>query len=731
MKDVEYALFAQVTYYNWFNYRKKESDLSAIFKDIILMEILLKGKSEDFISQNTEIDGVLSNGDSYKIYRGEDKRLLMMYSEDTIDPDKNKKYKNLFEGWELIEGTNHEKIYGECERIPIEKLVIKGVKEKEGYGAGELIREDEKIEFNRIGISELDSGFQGVVFKKGNKVIISLRGTDFSPITDGFDGEKEFHKDMVDTNSSIFFNNIPDQVRCSIYFYEKIKSKYPNCEIHVTGHSLGGALAQFVALYGGENIKKTITWNGLGVRNISEEMLLGKVSQVILDRIDKLDIRKKDLELIEEFNLNEHKEIYQNPFELLLEMKIKKQVKENYEKLEDKLINYYLSKDIIKSLSNKTGKNICVDNPEESTKFGSVIRTVELAIGDGKLSLHGINNFLPFFNEEGNIVEDKLNKEYFQNYIKTLLVKNLDLKEKINVFREVKESGKVYPKAYIYDVQETRAKVITELLLTKNRKKLNFLMLNSANELLLSEEAREEILLNEKPFVSEGDEIVFGKFANYDILAGVMGGEEIRLDLIDILKNQHPDGRKIDYISEALLKNEFGNNGLNFMVKEGGYNFFSSVVETIHTKDLKIFDLGEKALNQDDNIRVYLEEAIENAIPQGEVKANYKAKENWIPSDKGTIEKLYEQAKKKKSRFGGSSVEVNTPKSEKFYKSFLEEMVDEKSVREENQADIDERNRLSRLKEKKMTKMEEFIGGTKIENRGNGFQEYARTKNNN
>ncbi len=30
-----------------------------------------------------------------------------------------------------------------------------------------------------------------------------------------------------------------------------------------------------------------------------------------------------------------------------------------------------------------------------------------------------------------------------------------------------------------------------------------------------------------------------------------------------------------------------------------------------------------------------------------------------------------------------------------------------------------------------MTKMEEFIGGTKIENRGNGFQEYARTKNNN
>ncbi len=69
----------------------------------------------------------------------------MMYSEDTIDPDKNKKYKNLFEGWELIEGTNHEKIYGECERIPIEKLVIKGVKEKEGYGAGELIREDEKL----------------------------------------------------------------------------------------------------------------------------------------------------------------------------------------------------------------------------------------------------------------------------------------------------------------------------------------------------------------------------------------------------------------------------------------------------------------------------------------------------------------------------------------------------------------------------------------------------------
>ncbi len=101
MKDIEYGLFAQVAYYNWFNYNKLElKNIFDIFNDIEIMRVLLQGKLKAFISQNTEIDGVLSNGDSYKIYRGEDKRLLMMYSEDTIDPDKNKKYKNIFEGWE-------------------------------------------------------------------------------------------------------------------------------------------------------------------------------------------------------------------------------------------------------------------------------------------------------------------------------------------------------------------------------------------------------------------------------------------------------------------------------------------------------------------------------------------------------------------------------------------------------------------------------------------------------
>ncbi len=64
------------------------------------MRLLLQEKSEDFISQNKEFEIELSNGKTAKIYNDEDKRLLMMYSEDVENSKENQKYKNLFEGWE-------------------------------------------------------------------------------------------------------------------------------------------------------------------------------------------------------------------------------------------------------------------------------------------------------------------------------------------------------------------------------------------------------------------------------------------------------------------------------------------------------------------------------------------------------------------------------------------------------------------------------------------------------
>ncbi len=100
MKDIEYGLFAQVTYYNWYNYSFSGEQIRNILNDKNVMEVLLDGKSESFKNENEEIEIELSNGNTAKIYNEQDKRLLMMYSEDKERPDINQKYKSLFEGWE-------------------------------------------------------------------------------------------------------------------------------------------------------------------------------------------------------------------------------------------------------------------------------------------------------------------------------------------------------------------------------------------------------------------------------------------------------------------------------------------------------------------------------------------------------------------------------------------------------------------------------------------------------
>jgi hypothetical protein len=109
--DVEYGLFAQISYYNWFNYNNSESNIFSILKEDRNFNKILQGKSKKFIEGNTPLIKRLKlNGEEkeVKIYKEADKRLFMMYSEDTIDPDNNQKYKEIFQDWELIEGYNYK-----------------------------------------------------------------------------------------------------------------------------------------------------------------------------------------------------------------------------------------------------------------------------------------------------------------------------------------------------------------------------------------------------------------------------------------------------------------------------------------------------------------------------------------------------------------------------------------------------------------------------------------------
>jgi hypothetical protein len=208
MKDAIYAGFAQLSYLNWHNLKNGEK-LFTVFEEEHLFNQIKTPDYNKWNKGNNEYYVNLSK-EGHKIYAKEDSRIFYLYSEDKELAEKNPKFSEFGE-WEFLCAYDHNKIKEE---------------------AGDI-----------VGI--FNSGFQGSAFKNGNKVIIAYRGSD-----NILDGEHR-SSDWLRTNLDLGMNKYTDQLTCAIYMYEKVKELELEAEIHITGHSLGGALAQFVFVYSG------------------------------------------------------------------------------------------------------------------------------------------------------------------------------------------------------------------------------------------------------------------------------------------------------------------------------------------------------------------------------------------------------------------------------------------------------------------------------------------------
>lgn len=151
------------------------------------------------------------------------------------------------------------------------------------------------------------SGFDAVVYynKKDNQVVIGYRGTEpdmsWGKVpdigTDGFDVVGGRYKDLkktIDNNPDILLgrsnselvikhNYENNQFYLAEKLYREVKEVYPNAEITTTGHSLGGALAQYTAIH--NNLSST-TYNPASIRAV--------VSDEILKKIDAGEYDKKN-----------------------------------------------------------------------------------------------------------------------------------------------------------------------------------------------------------------------------------------------------------------------------------------------------------------------------------------------------------------------------------------------------------------------------------------------------
>jgi hypothetical protein len=107
------------------------------------------------------------------------------------------------------------------------------------------------------------TGFYAIAFEKYGEIVIAYRGTELGSFG-------EAYKDFIETDLLIGMDKKPKQFEQGVEFYrEMLKLKPKN--ISLTGHSLGGGIAQYVTLisdmynYG---IPKVYTWNAIGINKV-------------------------------------------------------------------------------------------------------------------------------------------------------------------------------------------------------------------------------------------------------------------------------------------------------------------------------------------------------------------------------------------------------------------------------------------------------------------------------
>ena len=105
------------------------------------------------------------------------------------------------------------------------------------------------------------TGFYANVLQENNRIVIVYKGSD-----DIIKNTNDARKDWKNDANMALLKRIPEQTKDALEVYDRVKKTFPNVQIDVVGHSLGGSLAQYVAIM--RNVNEAVCFNPVGIGKI-------------------------------------------------------------------------------------------------------------------------------------------------------------------------------------------------------------------------------------------------------------------------------------------------------------------------------------------------------------------------------------------------------------------------------------------------------------------------------